>query len=538
MQRSSQGSQRSAFDENGLGATVEAHLEEIRELYTMDEVPWVVGYSGGKDSTAVLQLVWMALSSLPAEKRSKAVHVISTDTLVENPIVSRWVGNSLRAMSTAAASEGLPIQAKKLTPEVRNSFWVNLLGKGYPAPRHKFRWCTERLKIMPSNGFIRSVVQEAGEAILVLGTRKAESTKRASAMTKHERRRVRDRLSPNASLINSLIYSPIEDWSNDDVWLFLMQFKNPWGYTNKDLLTMYQGATEGGECPLVVDSSTPSCGDSRFGCWVCTLVSEDRSMKAMVQNDEEKEWMLPLLKFRDRLAVRNEEGKWDDRPLRDYRRIHGGLTQHNGRLVHGPYKQATREAWLKELLLTQRGLQERGPEYVRDVELLTLEELEEIRRIWVVEKHEIEDSLPRLFEEALGKPYPGRPFHENSVLGSEELALLKETCSETKEGEAGDELYSLLRGLLDVEQRFRTMTKRKGLYPELESVLRFHAFEDEEEAQREMGERERRKEKALSALAPPLQAADENGAPQGMKGKSGVSDPEEKAGLLFEDQAN
>ena len=261
-------------------------------------------------------------------------------------------------------------------------------------------------------------------------------------------------------------------------------------------------------------------------------------MKAMIHNDEEKEWMLPLLKFRDRLAVRNEEGKWDDRPLRDYRRIHGGLTQHNGRLVHGPYKQATREAWLKELLLTQRGLQERGPEYVRDVELLTLEELEEIRRIWVVEKHEIEDSLPRLFEEALGKPYPGRPFHENSVLGSEELALLKETCSETKEGEAGDELYSLLRGLLDVEQRFRTMTKRKGLYPELESVLRFHAFEDEEEAQREMGERERRKEKALSALAPPLQAADENGAPQGMKGKSGVSDPEEKAGLLFEDQAN
>ena len=148
----------------------------------------------------------------------------------------------------------------KLTPEVEDSFWVNLIGKGYPAPRQKFRWCTDRLKIRPSNKFIRDVVRQNGEAILLLGTRKAESQRQALSMARHQARRVRDRLRPNANLPNSLVYTPIEDWSNDDVWLYLMQVKNPWGHDNKTLLGMYQGASEGGECPLVIDTSTPSCG--------------------------------------------------------------------------------------------------------------------------------------------------------------------------------------------------------------------------------------------------------------------------------------
>lgn len=496
---------RSAFEPAGIHATVEAHLEEIRTLYCLDDIPWVIGYSGGKDSTAVLQMVWMALNSLPENQRKKAVHVISTDTLVENPIVARWVNNSLRTMAAAAASEGVPLHAHRLTPEVRNSFWVNLLGKGYPAPRHKFRWCTERLKIMPSNDFIRRVVQEAGEAILVLGTRKAESASRAVAMLKHERRRVRERLSPNAKLPNCQIYSPIEDWTDDDVWLFLMQFKNPWGYANKDLLTMYQGATEGGECPLVVDSTTPSCGDSRFGCWVCTLVSQDRSMAAMVTNDEEKQWMLPLLRFRDKLAVKNDSGKWNDRVLRDYRRINGSLTEFGGRLVHGPYKQNVREDWLRELLKTQRWLRENGPDYVREVELITFPELEEIRRIWVAEKHEIEDRLPGIYFDVLGEVYPGKPFHGSSVLGTQELDLLRETCASRLEGEGGEELYGLLRGLLDVEQRFRTMTKRKGLYKELDDVVGFYLFQDEAHAQRTVedhAERKRARFESVGELIP------------------------------------
>jgi len=244
--------------------------EEIQELYCLDAIPWILGFSGGKDSSTVLQLVWNAIATLPPEKRTKTIHVITTDTLVENPIVSTWVRKSLERMQAAAQEQGLPIEPHLLQPEVKDTFWVNLIGKGYPAPRNQFRWCTVRLKINPSNRFVRDLVRANGETILVLGTRKAESAKRAATMEKHQAGRVRDRLSPNASLPNSLIYSPIEDWRNDEVWIYLNQWQNPWGQSNKDLFTMYRGATADNECPLVIDTSTPSCGDSR--AWFNTSI--------------------------------------------------------------------------------------------------------------------------------------------------------------------------------------------------------------------------------------------------------------------------
>ena len=145
----------------------EGVVDNIIDLYTADDIPWVIGYSGGKDSTAVLQIVWLALKKLPRNKCSKPVYVISTDTLVENPIVALWVSKSLEKMAEMAAKQGLPLTSHRLTPAPENTFWVNLIGRGYPAPRPKFRWCTERLKINPSTTFISTVVQKYGEAILI-----------------------------------------------------------------------------------------------------------------------------------------------------------------------------------------------------------------------------------------------------------------------------------------------------------------------------------------------------------------------------------
>jgi DNA sulfur modification protein DndC len=469
QQRPTEAKSKSAFAEFGLKESARLLAEEIRAIYLADAAPWVVGYSGGKDSTATLQLVWLALKDLAPEQLTKPVHVISTDTLVENPIVATWVTKSLETMQQAADDQRLPIKAHRLTPEVHDTFWVNLIGRGYPAPRHKFRWCTERMKIKPSNAFITRTVREGGEAILVLGTRKAESAKRSHGMTELEKKRIRDKLSPNDSLPGSLVYSPVENWSNDDVWMYLMQVKNPWGYDNRDLLTMYQGASQDGECPLVVDTSTPSCGDSRFGCWVCTLVEKDKSMHAMIQNDEEKSWMLPLLELRNALDVK------DDRPLRDFRRMSGAVQLFHDRPIPGPYKQSSREDWLRQLLKAQRWIRENGPKYVRGLDLVTLAELEEIRRIWVVEKHELEDILPRVYAETLGVPYPGRPLDDQGAFGDQELLELREVCE-------GDELhYQMTRDLLDIGQRFRTMARRSGLYKELESAIArsFYANEDD-----------------------------------------------------------
>lgn len=461
---------RSAFDDEGFAATIDSLVAQTQQLYLADRVPWVVGYSGGKDSTAVLQIVWTALARLAPEQRTKPVHVISTDTLVENPVVAAWVGHSLEVMSEAASAADLPLEPHRLTPALNDTFWVNLIGRGYPAPRPKFRWCTERLKIKPSNTFIRDMVRSHGEAILVLGTRKAESAGRSARMTALESKRARDLLSPNGNLPNCLVYSPVENWSNDDVWTFLMQSPNPWGYSNKELLSMYQGASEDGECPLVVDSSTPSCGDSRFGCWTCTLVDQDKSMAAMIQNDIEKDWMRPLLRLRNMLDDP------DDRELRDFRRMNGSVQMFGDKTIPGPYKQEAREKWLRELLKAQSYVQAHAPKEVKGIELITLEELDEIRRLWVVEKHEFEDTLPGIYADAMGCEYPGRVLDEHLPLGADTVEILRDVVGD-------DPLhFSLVRELLDIEQRQRSQSRRAGLFDALEASLRRGFYTDEADA--------------------------------------------------------
>jgi len=457
---------------------IQALTAEIQELYCSDAIPWCVGYSGGKDSTAILQLVWNAIASLPPEKRTqKTIHVITTDTLVENPYVSAWVRNSLKQMKLAAQEQGMPIEPHLLQPELKETFWVGLIGKGYPAPRGKFRWCTERLKINPSNRFIRDVIRASGEAILVLGTRKAESTKRAGRMKQLEAKRVRDHLSPNMNLPNSLVYSPIEDWRNDEVWLYLMQWENPWGYSNKDLFAMYRGASADNECPLVVDTSTPSCGSSRFGCWVCTLVSQDKSLTAMIQNDEEKEWLQPLLDFRVELDAE------ENRNRRDFRRRNGDVQLYERNLdgdisvepIPGPYLKEAREEWLRKLLTVQTQIRRTAPANMRDITLITVEELSEIRRIWLEERHEFDDSLPRIYMEVTSEPFQDpRPGAGYSLLGSDEWNVLEEICD-------GDAMHlELMAKLLDTERQYRKMSRRVGIYDALEKCFESSSRSQEE----------------------------------------------------------
>lgn len=180
--------------------------------------------------------------------------------------------------------------------------------------------------------------------------------------------------------------------------------------------------------------------------------------------------MLPLLELRDALDVK------DDRPLRDFRRMSGAVQLFYDRPIPGPYTQPSREDWLRRLLAAQRWVRENGPSYVQDIELITPAELEEVRRLWVVEKHELEDSLPVIYEECMGVPYPGRPFTDVSTFGRDELLLLRELCS-------GDTLhYQLVRELLDVQLAYRSSLRRAGLYEKLEKAFSKHFYEDEADA--------------------------------------------------------
>ena len=455
--------------------TIDGLMEIIRNLYLCDDIPWVIGYSGGKDSTATLQLVWLALSELPKEQVKKQVHIINTDTMVESPVISKWVQKSLKTMDEAAEEQGLPFVTHRLTPAMDNTFWVNFIGRGYPFPRKKLRWCTDRLKIQPVNTFVKEKIAEHGEIIMVIGTRKAESARRAKTMAYYEKKRVRELLSPNQSMVNELVFSPLEDWNDNDVWVFLMQYKNPWGYSNKELLTLYKGATADNECPMMVEKGLPSCGKSRFGCWVCTMVAQDKSMEAMISNDEEKAWMTPLLEFRNKFG--NEEL---DRDRRSFRKMAGYLQGSYKQLHHGPYKKEVREEWLRDLLTIQKDINENGPEEFSDLELITLPELRNIRRIWVLEKHEFTDTLPSIYEEVMGKPFSDPEWIAPEAFKGEEWDILKEVVNELYPDE--ELAFEMAYSLIDIENHSNSLNKRKGVLDALEACIHRTFYKNEEDA--------------------------------------------------------
>lgn len=291
----------------------------IKQAYKEDDRPWVVGYSGGKDSTVVVQLVFEALSEMPKEELHKKVYVISSDTLVETPLIINSINQTLRRIQDEALRRDLPVETHKVKPLIKQSFWVNIIGKGYPSPNQQFRWCTDRLKIDPANQFIMDKVSSFGEVIMVLGVREDESATRGNVIRSHT---VEGKtFMRHSTLSNAYVYAPIRSFSLDDVWNYLLNQSSPWGDDNHDLHRLYQDSSSG-ECPLVVDKtikeSAGTCGNSRFGCWVCTVVNEDKALSGFIQSGHD--WMKPLLDFRNWLSQIR-----DDRTRRMKYRMNGQI---------------------------------------------------------------------------------------------------------------------------------------------------------------------------------------------------------------------
>lgn len=439
-------------------------LNEVREIYLADARPWVVGYSGGKDSTTALQLIWTAILALPKRQRIKPIYVISSDTLVETPVVSRYIDVSLERIAKAAIEQDMPMVTHKVVPEVDKSFWVNLIGRGYPAPSRRFRWCTERLKIEPANDFIRSRVAEFGEVVMVLGVRRQESATRAQVMSLHKIEG--SRLSRHSSLLNAYVYPPISEFSTDDVWTYLLQNPSPWGNDNRDLVAMYRNAASG-ECPLVVDTSTPSCGNSRFGCWVCTVVERDKAMEAMIDSGEE--WLTPLLDYRDKLAATQDpQAKLK---YRDYRRRTGKVSfiGETDRVMPGPYTMEFRRELLQGLLETQRQVADEAPAGEAPI-LIHEAELHEIRRLWRTEDGDWADSVPRIVRETLGRD---RDFVEPDWVSEDAVAftaddgeLLQAICGENNVP------TELVMRLLDIERGSHGLKRRHAVHTRIEDAFK------------------------------------------------------------------
>lgn len=350
-----------------LERKIAAARHDLLDEYTADHThPWIIGFSGGKDSTLMTQLAFEMLLDLPPRRRTRPVHVVANDTLVEAPLVAKHLDRMLERIRGAAEALRLPVTVVKTTPKVDQTFWVNLIGRGYPSPSRTFRWCTDRMKIQPTSHYIRSQVADNGKVILLLGVRREESSTRAVSVNRYSNG---ERLNAHNDLAGCLVYRPIVDFTTDEVWQVLLQRRPPWGGSHRELVTLYRNG-QGGECPLVLDKNdAPSCGtsSSRFGCWTCTVVVKDRSMEGFIEAGYA--YLEPLMDLRDWLAeIRSD-------PTRRTAHRRTGKIMHlaDGSLIPGPFTLAARREILERLLATQVQVGEN---------LITPAEIEEINRIW------------------------------------------------------------------------------------------------------------------------------------------------------------
>ena len=428
-------------------------IEDIKEQYLEQDnnIPWIIGFSGGKDSTTVLTLVWRALLIVRDEggpgSLSRPVFVVNNDTLVENPVITDYLVEVLDSIKRAANEQQLPITVQVTQPKLEDSFWISFLGKGYPVPNNQFRWCTERLKIKPTSQFILDKVDALGEAIVLIGTRLSESATRAKSIRKHEIKG--HRLTKHPLNPNTYTYAPIKELYLEEVWYILSKEPSPWGYDNDKLFQIYADASaDDYECPtLITDKTQPSCGQSRFGCWVCTVVKEDKSMKALVEHGNA--WMAPMLAYRDLMV----EGRNVSENRYATRRNGQAAVDAEGHNM-GNYTFEYRKDMLKRLLILQRDLQKIKPH----MELVSNQELVAIQINWFRDGF-FTPKVTDIYNDVYKRTMP----FEN--MQYQERLLLEQVCKDTPED------YHLINDLVSLQKSKTILMNNNGLQGDIERRL-------------------------------------------------------------------
>lgn len=427
-------------------------ISELQDQYVYDDNlrPWIIGFSGGKDSTALLQLVWYALMELPVKNRKRPVYVICNDTLVENPIIQSYVRDVLKKIQQTAVQLELPVFVESTVPRLEDTFWVNVIGRGYPVPNNAFRWCTDKMKIKPTSRFIVEQVAENGEAIILIGTRSSESATRAKSIKKHERRG--KRLSKHPHHPNTYVYSPIKDLFLEEVWYIINAVDSPWGADNSILFQIYADANaDDYECPtMVTDKNHSSCGQSRFGCWTCTVVREDKSLTAQVKKGQK--WLEPLLELRTNMF----DGRNVSENRMPVRRNGTGAVNNEGH-NQGAYTPKYRAKLLEQVLVAQRRLQVKYP----NLEIITNQELVAIQVIWhrdLIFSNKVSDIYNKVYDKTLDMKK-----HAEKI--QKEIDLLKAVCEDRPSD------FDLIQELLIMQKNKALLNRKRGLKDDMERVI-------------------------------------------------------------------
>jgi len=441
----------SFFNENKF----EDLIEEIKYVYMSDDRPWIIGYSGGKDSTTVVELVYEMLLSLNPDERKKNVYIISSDTLIENPIIKIYLGKMNKMLGEAAENDGLPLKSCMVTPEASNTFWANVIGRGFPTPRMNgtFRWCTDRLKIKPSADKIKAIMQEEDkEVVVLLGVRKAESLARKKRI---EGREIINRLlNRHETIPNAYVYNPIVELTTEDVWDVLLVHNGghtPWGSDNSELVALYSDA-DSGECPfagMTNSGQTQSCGQSRFGCWVCTVVKEDKSLNGFIKTGHRE--LIPLAEFRTWLMSIRDVAEYREKKRRD-----GKIYEtKSGDLGFGPFTWEARKMILRRLIETQNEIK---------YPLITLDELKAIDEIWDKELDVSRRALVDLYFKLTGERLPWDKYKE-TLIDDDTVNQIENLCKEY------DVPSELIRNMILAVHQTKNYSNPKIMRTNLEKLL-------------------------------------------------------------------
>ena len=436
-------------------------IEELKDQYLEEDTncrPWIIGFSGGKDSTVLLMLTWIAMQEIKESgiALKRRVYVVCNDTMVENPIIEEYVSTVLLKIADAAREQQMPIQVVSTTPQLEDSFWCCVIGKGYPVPNNSFRFCTEKMKIKPTSKFITDQVVADGEAIVLVGTRLTESQQRERSIRRHEIKG--HRLSKHPLNPNTFTYAPIKELWLEEIWWIINTIPSPWGFDNMILSKIYADASSDDyECPeMVTDDTHKSCGQSRFGCWICTVVKEDKSMTSLINKGIG--WMKPLLDYRNDLINKRNISE-----LRCSTRRNGQAavdeTGHN----LGNYTMEYRIQMLKDLLETQKKVQEDHSSVI----LITSQELIAIQVLWFRDGN-FSTTVNDIYNEVYGYNIP------NIEIGIQERLILEKSCSDPKH-------FQLIQELLALQKSKVLLMRKFGLQNDIED--RLNSFVKEETAQ-------------------------------------------------------
>jgi DNA sulfur modification protein DndC len=303
-----------------------------------------------------LTLVFNALVGI--KKHHKPVEIIYCDTGVEIPTISNYVRATLRAIESESGAFDIPLKVTIAKPRLDDRYFVKVIGRGYPPPTNIFRWCTDRLRINP----VKAIVTANGNSdpsIVLLGVRLGESKERDKTIQRHNTD-AKYYLNQGTS-IRTKIFSPIIDYSVNDVWATLKYSALPKSINHSVIGQLYKDA--GSECPVFRESKGAPCGKGRFGCWTCTVVRQDTSVKSMVQNGYDE--LQPLFTFRNWLSVVRDQPEFRCKVRR------------NGNIGLGPITLAGRKTILNRL---------RQAEKKSGLKLLDDDELVRIKALWLVDK--------------------------------------------------------------------------------------------------------------------------------------------------------